>query len=150
MTKLNKDLKEFIELLNSRKVKYLVVGGYAVAYHGHPRFTADIDFFIERSISNAVLLEQVVNTFGFSSLGIKAEDFLKPETVIQLGRPPHRIDILTSATGIEFDDAWQTRATTVIDGSPVFVISKKLLIQNKKAVQRPQDIADLKQIAEDR
>jgi len=147
--KLSKDLKEFIELLNSSKVKYVIMGGYAVAYHGHPRFTGDIDFLIERSASSAALLEQVVNRFGFSGLGLKARDFLEPETVIQLGRPPNRIDILTSASGVNFEDAWRSKETTIFDGLPVYVISKELLIKNKRAVQRPQDIADLKQIAED-
>jgi len=147
--KLSKDLKEFIELLNSRKVKYIIMGGHAVAYHGYPRFTGDIDFFVERSHPNAVSLEQVLKDFGFSSLEIKTEDFLKSETIVQLGRPPNRIDILTSVDGVEFSEAWNTKVNAVVDKTPVYVISKELLIRNKRAVRRPQDLADLSQITED-
>ena len=145
--KLSKDLREFIELLNSKKVKYLIVGGYAVAYHGHPRFTGDIDFFVESSPGNASLLEDILRTFGFADLGMSKEDFLKPEQVIQLGRPPNRIDILTSISGVNFSEAWNTKTTADFDGLPVFIISKKFLIQNKKTVQRAQDIADLNKIS---
>src|SRR5437773_2404370 len=107
--KLTKDLREFIELLNSQKVKYLILGGYALAYHGHPRFTGDIDFLVECSSSNSKALVKALDLFGFSSLGIQETDFLKSETVVQLGRPPHRIDLLTSASGIDFDQAWQSK-----------------------------------------
>jgi Nucleotidyl transferase of unknown function (DUF2204) len=85
--KLSKDLREFIGLLNSKGIKFIIVGGHAVAYHGYPRFTGDIDFFIECSSANAKALERVINAFGFAGLGLTANDFLKPETVIQLGRP---------------------------------------------------------------
>ena len=142
--KLNQDLREFIELLNSKGVKFIVVGGHAVAYHGYPRFTGDIDFFVERSQPNAEALEQVINAFGFSGRGLKAKDFLQPEVVVQLGRPPHRIDILTSITGVDFTQAWQTKVAALLDGLPVSFISKEFLIVNKRAVKRAQDIADLK------
>jgi len=147
--KLSKDLREFIGLLNSKGIKFIIVGGHAVAYHGHPRFTGDIDFFVECSPANAKALEQVIIAFGFAGLGLTANDFLKPETVIQLGRPPNRIDILTSITGVDFVRAWQTKTAALIDGIPIFIISKELLIKNKRAVHRPQDLADLQQIAPD-
>lgn len=96
--KLPKDSREFIELLNAHGVKYVIVGGYAVVWHGHPRFTGDIDFFVERSESNASALEKAVRDFGFGELGLTASDFLEPQTVVQLGRPPYRIDIINTTT----------------------------------------------------
>ncbi len=86
--KLSKDLREFIALLNSTGVKCVLVGGHAVAYHGYPRFTGDIDFFVERSPDNAAKLTNVLNQFGFGSLGLKGSDFLEAGIVVQLGRPP--------------------------------------------------------------
>jgi hypothetical protein len=141
--KLNKDLREFIALLNSTGVRYLIVGGYAVGFHGYPRFTGDIDFFVERSLENATRLEKVLSDFGFGGLGLSAGNFLEPESVIQLGRPPHRIDILTSIDAINFGEAWPNRANAELDGISTAFISKKDLVKNKRATARPQDIADL-------
>jgi len=143
---LNKDLREFVELLNSRKIKYVLVGGHAVAYHGFPRFTGDVDFFIDTSPDNAALVAAAVGDFGFANLGLKEADFRGPETVVQLGRAPHRIDILTSVTAVSFAEAWETRVATTLDGLPVWVISKDLLVRNKLATGRPQDLADAKRI----
>lgn len=142
--KLSKDLREFVALLNSRKIKYLLVGGYAVAYHGLPRFTEDIDFLIETSPENAALLAAAVKDFGFTDF--KPEDFHKPEMVIQLGRAPNRIDLLTSVTAVSFEEAWRTKLATHLDGLPVWVISKELLVRNKLATGRPQDLADVERI----
>jgi len=144
--KLSKDLREFVELLNSRKIKYVLVGGHAVAYHGFPRYTGDIDFFVDASPANAALVASVLNDFGFGHLGLKDADFREPETVVQLGRAPHRIDILTSVTAVAFDEAWGTRVETNLDGLPVWVISKDLLMRNKLATGRPQDLADAKRL----
>jgi hypothetical protein len=144
--KLGKDLREFVELLNSRKIKYLLVGGYAVAYHGLPRFTEDIDFLIETSPENAALVAAAVNDFGFAKLGLKPEDFRTPENVIQLGRAPNRIDLLTSVTAVSFEEAWKTKIETNLDGLPVWVISKELLVRNKLATGRRQDLADVERI----
>jgi hypothetical protein len=141
--RLNKDLREFIALLNSTGVKYLIVGGYAVGFHGYPRFTGDIDFFVERSLENATRLEKVLADFGFGELGLSASNFLEPESVIQLGRPPNRIDILTSIDAINFPEAWPNRTTAELEGVPAAFISKEDLIRNKRAMARPQDIADL-------
>src|SRR5579883_1675858 len=104
--KLQKDLKEFIELLNSKKARFVIVGGHAVAYHGHPRFTGDIDFLIEPSAENSQRLMAVLQEFGFGGLDIQAEDFLNPDSVVQLGVPPNRIDLLTSISGVRFEDVW--------------------------------------------
>ncbi len=103
--KLQQDLREFVALLNSHRVDFLVVGGHAVAFHGHPRFTGDIDFLIRPSLQNAT---QVLNAFDLS---LSVEDFVKPGNVVQLGRPPNRIDLLTSFSGVEFEDAWSSRAS---------------------------------------
>ena len=141
--KLPKDSREFIALLNAHSVKYVIVGGYAVAWHGYPRFTGDVDLFVECSPANAAALARVVAEFGLGSLGLKAADFSELGVVIQLGRPPQRIDILTFADGVTFADAWDSRATAVWDGLPVNVLSRELLLANKRASGRAQDIADL-------
>jgi hypothetical protein len=144
---LSQDLREFVELLNSRKIKYVLVGGHAVAFHGYPRFTGDVDFLIDASSENAGLVASAVDEFGFAQLGLKEADFRSPETIIQLGRAPNRIDILTSITAVSFAEAWATRVETKIDGLPVWVISKDLLLRNKLAAGRPQDLADAQRLA---
>jgi len=144
---LTKDLKEFVVLLNAAKVKYLLVGGHAVAFHGHPRYTGDVDFFIEPSLENGAKLAQIFANFGFADLGFEAEDFIEPGSVIQLGRPPYRIDILPSLDGIEFTEAWNARIEAVLDGEPMHVISKEMLVKNKSATARPQDMADVEKLA---
>ena len=99
---LNPDFKEFIALLNANDVHYLVVGGYAVALHGYPRYTKDLDIWIERSAENADRIVKALQEFGFGSLGLKADDFLVTDQIIQLGYPPRRIDLLTALPGVEF------------------------------------------------
>jgi len=146
MTNLEDDLREFIELLNALKVRYIVVGAFAVAYHGYPRYTADIDLFIERSSENAQAISNVIQQFGFGDLGLSSEDFLEEGQVIQLGVAPNRIDLLTSLSGVEFQEAWATRVQGEIAGLSVPIISKELLKKNKAASGRSQDIADLEQL----
>ena len=146
--RLNKDLREFIALLNSTGVKYLIVGGHAVAFHGYPRFTGDMDFFVERAPENAVLLEQVLENFGFAGLGLTAKDFAEAEAVVQLGRPPNRIDLLTSIDGVSFEEAWKRKIDAELDGIPVHFIGKQDLCANKQASGRPQDAADLSKLKE--
>jgi hypothetical protein len=139
---LQSDLSEFIGLLNSLKVEYLVVGGHAVAFHGHPRFTGDIDFFIRSTAQNAERVLRVLAAFGFGSLGITAADLTEPGQVVQLGRPPNRIDILTSISGVDFDSAWSSRAPADLDGHAVNFIGVDELLKNKQASGRPKDLAD--------
>jgi hypothetical protein len=143
---LTKDLKEFAGLLNSAGVKYLLVGGHAVAFHGHPRYTGDIDFFVEPPFENGAKLAQVFAMFGFESPGFKAADFTEPGTVVQIGRPPNRIDVLPSMDGVDFAAAWDSRIEAEIDGVPMHVIARPMLIQNKKATARPQDLADVEKL----
>jgi predicted nucleotidyltransferase len=140
---LSKGLREFIESLNSNKVEYVIVGGYAQAFHGRPRFTGDIDIAIRPSRDNALRLQSAISQFGFEHLGLGLEDFLAEGQVIQLGVAPHRIDLLTSLTGCDFDDVWATRIPTQISGVPVHMIGKEQYIRNKRAVGRSQDLADL-------
>lgn len=139
---LKKDLREFIELLNSHDVKYVVVGGYAVAFQGRPRYTGDIDFFVEMSDENAARLESVVSAFGFNSLGLTARDFTEPKTIIHLGYPPNRIDIITTLSGVAFEQAWDGRVVGEYDGLTISFIGKASLLTNKAATGRPQDLKD--------
>ncbi len=144
--KLQKDLREFIELLNAHDVKYVIVGGYAVAFHGYPRFTGDVDIFIEASDANSRRMEKAVRRFGFSDTDLSAADFANPDTVVQLGLPPNRIDVVTTIDAVEFDEAWHNKMDARLDGIPVSFISKDLLIRNKTASARAQDLADIQEI----
>jgi hypothetical protein len=141
--KLEGDLKEFIELLNARKVRYIVVGAYALAYHGRPRYTGDIDFFVDSSPENARRISQVLEEFGLVNIGVAVADFTASDQVVQLGVEPNRVDIMTSISGVTFDEAWSTRERGELDGVPVQYISRDLLKRNKTAVGRKQDLADL-------
>jgi len=140
---LQKDIREFVELLLSRKVEFLLVGGYALAFHGAARFTEDIDFLVLVSPENAARLADLIEDFGFGELGLSKEDFLDPDQVIQLGRAPHRIDLLTGISGVGWDEAWASRIEVEFDGFLIPVIGKAALEANKQATGRPQDFADL-------
>ena len=144
--RLQKDLREFIELLNSTKVRYLLVGGHAVAYHGFPRFTGDIDFFIDCSTSNLPLVAKVLVDFGFASLAGQLSPASAAGMVFQLGRPPNRIDLVTAIDDVSFEEAWESRELAAFDGLPVNVLSKPLLIRNKRASGRPKDLEDVRQL----
>ena len=139
---LSKDFKEFLELLNENKVKYLVVGGYAVAFHGHPRYTKDIDVWIELSPANANNILNALKEFGFGSLGLKPDDFLESDQIIQLGYPPNRIDILTSLKDLKFEDCYKTKVEVEIQSLHIDFIDIENLKKNKRATGRPQDLAD--------
>ena len=145
---LNNDFKEFIQLLNVHSVRYLVVGGYAVAFHGHPRYTKDIDIWILLDKTNAKKMLDVLNVFGFSSLGLTEDDFLKKDNIIQLGNPPNRIDILTDLSGVIFDECYPQKKNINIDGVAINFIDVESLIQNKKASGRHQDLADIENLTE--
>jgi len=146
--KLSADLKEFIELLISRRVEFVVVGAHALAWHGLPRFTKDIDFLVGTSRENAEALASVIDEFGFASTGLCAADFSTKDQVIQLGMEPHRIDILTGISGVEWEEAWATRSEGELDGLPVPFLGKKSYIKNKLASGRPQDHADVCRLRE--
>ena len=140
---LSKDWREFLELLNSRGVDYVIVGAQSLAFHGRPRHTGDLDILVRPTPDNALLLLALLNQFGFEQSSFKETDFLQPEQIIQLGRVPNRIDLLTSLTGVTIDEAFDAKVSAIIDGLPVFVLGRDALIRNKRAVGRPQDLADL-------
>jgi len=142
--RVEKDFKEFIALLNKNGVKYLVIGGFAFAFYAKPRFTKDIDFFVEASEENSKKIIKALNQFGFSSMGLTEADFWKPRQIIQLGYQPMRIDIVTTVSGLEFEDAWANRVTGKYGDVDCFFISKEDLIKKKQTSGRPQDIADIK------
>lgn len=143
---LNKDFKEFIALLNQHKVDYLVVGGYAVALHGHPRYTKDLDIWLWVDKQNAERIMATLFDFGFSSLELSADDFLTKGYVIQLGQPPFRIDLLTQVDGLEFEACYPEKVIVDIDGVAVNFIDLENLKKNKLASGRFQDLADLENL----
>jgi hypothetical protein len=121
----------------------VIVGAWALAFHGRPRYTGDLDIFVARDEENADKLMAVIEAFGFGQAGIKREDFLQVNHVIQLGREPNRIDILTGISGVTFDEAWDNREQGKITNAGVFVISRDLLIKNKRAANRDKDQGDI-------
>lgn len=143
---LNQDFKEFIQSLNDNQVRYLVIGGYAVALHGYPRYTKDIDIWIETMPENAVNVMQALQQFGFGSPELTLEDFLAPDQVIQLGYPPNRIDLITTPDGVDFVTCFDAKLEVAIDGMMVNFIDLKNLRINKKASGRLQDLADLENL----
>ena len=140
---LSKDWREFLELLNSRGVDYVIVGAQSLAFHGRPRYTGDLDILVRPTPDNARLLLTLLNQFGFEQSSFKETDFLQPEQIIQLGRAPSRIDLLTSISGVSTNEAFTSKISAILDGIPVYIISKDALIRNKRAIGRPQDLADL-------
>lgn len=146
--RLPRDLKEFIELLNSENVEYAIADGWALGYHGRPRYTQDLDLVVRRTPENAAKIERVLRRFGFASLALTADDFLVEDRVIQLGVAPHRIDILTTLTGVDSDEIWCAREPGDLDGLPVFFLSLATFIKNKRATGRKRDLADLDDLGE--
>ncbi len=143
---LSKDFKEFVALLNKHDVQYLVVGGYAVAIHGYPRYTKDLDVWIALSPENADKILRALDDFGFGELNLTAEDFSEPGQIIQLGFPPNRIDIMTSLSGVDFNNCYETRFEVNLDGIAIVIIDRANLKKNKLATGRPQDLADAENI----
>lgn len=143
---LNQDFKEFIALLNNNEVRYLVVGGYAVAVHGHPRYTKDLDVWIELNPQNAANVIKALDQFGFGTLGLKVDDFLVPDQVIQLGLAPNRIDLFVSLEGVEFKECYESKFEVLIDETTVNFIDIENLKKNKKATGRLQDLADVENL----
>ncbi len=140
------DFIDFIELLNKYKVEYLIIGAHALAYHGRPRHTGDLDIWINPNPENASKLVIVLNDFGFGSLGLSTADFLKDGYVTQLGYPPLRIDILNSISGVEFGMAYKEKVTTLIDELKVNFINLTDFIKNKEATGRAKDLGDIESL----
>ena len=142
------DFRELLELFNKRKVEYLVVGGYALAFHGAPRFTGDIDLFVRPVRENARQILAALNDFGFGSLDLSEEDFVTPGKIIQLGVPPIRIDIITSISGVSWEKADMGKVAGEYAQTPVCFISREDFISNKRATGRKKDIADIEALGE--
>lgn len=140
------DFKELLELLNEPNVDYVIVDGYALAYHGAPRFTGDLDILVNPSAENARKVVRVLDDFGFESPGLTADDFEAEDNVIQIGMPPVRIDILTALTGVSWNEVYEGCIKAELGGVPGQVIGRDQLIANKKALGRKRDLADLEAI----
>jgi len=141
--KTEKDYEEFLELLNSHKVRYCIIDSYALSFHARPRYTKDIDILIEASPQNAEKILTVLDKFGFGSLNLHIEDFLEEGSIIQLGYEPVRIDIITSLKGLNFSDIWENRVQGPYGNQMVNFIDRQNLIKSKKISNRTQDKADL-------
>lgn len=143
------DFKELLALLNSQNVEYAIVGGYALAYHGAPRYTGDIDILINPSKRNSEKIMTVLEAFGFGSVGLSAADFQKPNQVIQLGHPPVRIDFVTAISGVSTKKVFEHAIDGYYGDIPVKYIGRQQLISNKKNTGRKKDLADLEALGED-
>lgn len=143
---LNRDFSEFIACFVARDVRFLIVGGYAVAAHGHPRYTKDLDVWVRVDRENAQHIVEALGDFGFGDLGLAVEDFLADDIVVQLGREPQRIDLLTFVSGVEFDEAYANRVEVELGEVEVPVIGRDDLRRNKLATGRLRDLADLEDL----
>jgi hypothetical protein len=142
------DFRDLLALFNAHKVDYIIVGAYALAYHGAPRYTGDMDILVHPDLENAKHILRALDEFGFGSLGLKVEDFTVPDKVVQLGVAPVRIDIVTSITGVPWEDADAGRVAGGYGGLEVYYIGKKEFVLNKRALGRKKDLADLEAIGE--
>jgi len=143
MEKLNKNFTDFLRLLNSNGVKYLIIGAYAVGYHGVVRATGDLDVFVDVSEKNADALLQVFRAFGFDVPGLRKEIFLEPGKIVRVGYPPLRVEVLNQITGVAFAECYEKRIEEVLDGVKVCFIDVQSLIKNKRAAGRLKDQADV-------
>lgn len=141
---LNPDYRDMLSALSDAEVEFVVVGAFALAAHGNPRSTGDIDIFVRPTVNNAERVLKALALFGAPTTDLDTEDLTRPDMVIQIGVAPRRIDILTSISGIEsFEEVWRTKISASVDDVDIPVISRELLITNKRAVGRPQDLADI-------
>ena len=147
--KAQQDFRELLGLFNGHQVEYIIVGAYALAYHGAPRFTGDIDILVHPTPENAGRILSALADFGFGSLNLTVEDFLNHESVIQLGVPPVRVDIIASITGVTWEKADKGKIEGLYGGLPVFFLGREQYIANKRAVGRKKDLADLEALGEE-
>jgi hypothetical protein len=146
---LSRDFKEFIESLNAHAVEYLIVGGYALAAHGHPRYTGDLDVWVSQRLANLERLMAALGAFGFGSLGLSIQDFAASDAVVQLGYPPGRIDLLTGIDGVQFDVCFARRQVMQVAGLDLPIIHVDDFKTNKRATGRFKDLADLEALESD-
>lgn len=147
-TQLPLDFREFLKLLDENAVEYLLIGGYAVSYHGYPRSTYDMDLWIGISRDNAERMSRVMTSFGFTGSDVPPELFLREDCLIRMGVPPVRLELLTRISGVEFEDCYPNRTVDSIDGVNVSIISLSDLRLNKAASGRPKDLDDLLRLPE--
>lgn len=143
------DFRDLLALFNAHEVDYVVVGAHALAFHGAPRFTGDLDVLVRPDPDNARRVLSALDEFGFGSLGLTAEDFAEPGNVVQLGVAPVRIDIITSLSGVSWDEVQSGRTTAEFGDQTVYYLGRQQLVLNKRAVGRKKDIADLEAIGEE-
>jgi len=143
---LDQDFEDFVALLNKYRVAYMVVGGYALAFHGKPRHTGDLDIWIDISAENARKMVELISDFGMASLGLKESDFLENGCITQIGYPPLRIDILNEIDGVNFKDAYPNKLIIDVDGLLVNYIGLDDLIKNKQVSGRKQDVSDVNEL----
>lgn len=146
MIPIPRDFREFIALLNARHVRYLIVGGYAVAYHGYPRATGDLDVFIELSRRNAEAMIEVFGRFGFVTTDLGPEFFMDKGEVVRLGREPLKLEILNDISGVTFAECYRRRIRARIGGLGINFIDLPRLLQNKLAAGRDKDRLDVKNL----
>ena len=143
------DFRDLLALFNAHQVDYIIVGAYALAYYGAPRYTGDIDILVRPDSENAFRILSALDEFGFGSLGLAAEDFTAPDKVIQIGVTPVRVDIVTSLTGVSWEEAAKGRVAGTYGDLEVYYIGKKQFILNKRALGRKKDLADLEALGEE-
>ena len=140
---LNRDWSEFLSALIARRVRFVVVGGHAVAGHGEPRLTEDLDVLVDPTLANARRLRAALVDFGFASVAPTIRQLAKRDKIFMLGRKPWRIDILTGVDGLTFREAWTSRVEAKFASGPLWVIGRAALLKNKRAAGRPKDLADV-------
>ncbi len=143
------DFRDLLALLNEHKVEYLIVGGYALAFHGAPRFTGDIDLFIRPSQENARRVLQALAAFGFEFPNLTVDDFRNPDQVVQLGVPPVRVDLITSLTGVSWEEANSSKEAGHFGDVPVHYLGRQQFIANKRATGRNKDLSDIEALGEE-
>ena len=143
---MNQDFVELLRALSAVEARFLVVGAFAVSFHSRPRATGDLDLWVEPTAENAARVLRALREFGAPLGEVGERDFSAPDLVFQLGVPPRRIDLLTSLTGLRFEEAWDTRVAGAIGGEPCSFIGREALIKNKRTLGRPRDLADVEQL----
>ena len=147
---LNSDFLDLLRALVDSGVEFVVVGAYALSFHGAPRASGDIDIFVKPSPDNAARVWRALLAFGapLAAAGVVQSDFEKPDLVYQIGLPPRRIDVLTSISGVSFEEAWSSRAAASVQGRTVHFIGREMYLRNKLAAGRPKDLADAARLSE--
>jgi hypothetical protein len=145
--KVHRDFKDFISLMHANGVEYVIVGSFALSFHGHPRATGDMDVWVRKSPENASKILKALDEFGFGSLGVTGDDLLE-DKVIQLGQPPVRIDLMTELDGLTPDEVWAGRVAGRFGDMPVYYLGRDAFIRNKRSLGRHKDLADLEALGE--